>query len=31
MASIKIKASCYHCDNEFERGKKEYNNYIKNQ
>jgi hypothetical protein len=28
MASVKIKANCYHCDKEFERGKYEYEEYI---
>jgi hypothetical protein len=27
MASVKIKANCYHCDKEFERGKYDINEY----
>jgi peptide methionine sulfoxide reductase MsrB len=30
MASIKIKVNCYHCDNEFERGKYDINRTLKN-
>jgi hypothetical protein len=30
MASVKIKANCYHCDKEFERGKYDINRTLKN-